>query len=68
MPATAARRNRRGRSAVTRQRNRRRLRGVNIPPGMQVVLQGKSDFLQEVSARMAQADINVATGPLPGTS
>jgi len=35
---------------------------------MQVVLQGKSDFLQEVSERMAQADINVATGPLPGTS
>lgn len=41
---------------------------MNIPKGMQVVLQGKADFLKEVSQQMADADIRVTTGPLPGTS
>ena len=41
---------------------------MNIPKGMQVVLQGKADFMKEVSQRLASADIKTSTGPLPGTS
>ena len=41
---------------------------MNIPPGMQVVLQGKTDFLRELAERMTEAAIKVATGPLPGST
>ena len=41
---------------------------VNIPKGMQILLQGKADFLREVSQRMSEAEIKAVTGPLPGTT
>ena len=41
---------------------------VIVPPGMQLVLQHKTDFLREIADRLRAADIAVATGPLPGTS
>lgn len=39
---------------------------MNIPKGMQVLLQGKTDFLQEIAQQMQAASIPVATGPIPG--
>lgn len=41
---------------------------MNIPKGMQVVLQGKTDFLKEIAQQLAAERIKVATGPLPGSS
>jgi hypothetical protein len=35
---------------------------------MQVVLQGKADFLRELAEQMSKAAIKVATGPLPGAT
>jgi hypothetical protein len=39
---------------------------VNVPFGMQVLWQGKADFLREISQRLGEAGIRTATGPVPG--
>jgi hypothetical protein len=39
---------------------------VNIPDGMQVLWQGKADFLREIAQRLAAAGIRAVTGPVPG--
>jgi hypothetical protein len=40
---------------------------VKIPDGMQVVFQGKADYLREIAQQLAAASIRTATGPLPGS-
>lgn len=44
----------------------RRLHAVNLPPGMQVLFQGKADFLKEVKDRLQAVGIPSLSGPLPG--
>lgn len=45
----------------------RRLRGVNAPPGMQMIFQGKVDYLREIADQLKAAGIRTASGPLPGS-
>jgi len=44
----------------------RRLRRVKLPDGMQVVFQGKADYIKEIADRLTAAEIQCATGPIPG--
>lgn len=39
---------------------------MNIPDGMQVVFQGKADYLREIAQVLADGGIRVVTGPVPG--
>lgn len=39
---------------------------MNVPDGMQVLWQGKADFLREIAQRLGEAGIRAATGPVPG--
>ena len=55
-----------GRPRVASRASGRRLRGVKVPEGMRVLLQGKADFLREIAMELTKADIKVVTGPLPG--
>jgi hypothetical protein len=39
---------------------------VKIPDGMQIVFQGKADYLREIAQQLTGAGIKTATGPVPG--
>jgi hypothetical protein len=38
---------------------------VNIPDGMQVLWQGKADYLREIALLLKRHDITTTSGPLP---
>jgi hypothetical protein len=51
---------------VARARPARRLRRVKLPDGMQVIFQGKADYLKEIAERLTEAGIKCVSGPIPG--
>jgi hypothetical protein len=40
---------------------------VKIPDGMQVLFQGKADYLREIAQQLTDEGIQVASGPIPGS-
>ncbi|MEO6595776.1 MAG: hypothetical protein ABIP94_13575 [Planctomycetota bacterium] len=40
---------------------------MNIPAGMQILFQGKVDYLREIAGQLSRAGIKTASGPLPGS-
>jgi hypothetical protein len=39
---------------------------VKLPDGMQILFQGKADYLKEIAQRLTAAGIKCASGPIPG--
>ncbi|MBL8750205.1 MAG: hypothetical protein JNK78_13650 [Planctomycetes bacterium] len=39
---------------------------MNVPAGMQIVFQGKADYLREIAQQLAADGIRSTSGPIPG--